>query len=147
MHNLCSTPPERPDLYHFTPFLIIRAQVSVGPYSAFEINSQRHVWIHLSGCLILSLGSWGGEGGCLKAWRRREINYSTSTTNNIQFQSVAHSFGENRKYQASFQVQHFKPRRFLHLEGDCFFPLRTKISFKHNSLRTAIWLISGGYRG
>lgn len=116
MHNLCYTLRERADLYHFTPCLIAWAQFSVVPYSVFEINSKRRVWIHLSGCLILSLGS---SRGCLKAWRRRKIKYSTSMTNKIPFVPKCCTFilKNKRKYHTSFQAQHFKSKRFSSSQG------------------------------
>lgn len=96
MYNLCYTLQESADLYHFTPCLIIQAQFSVVPYSVLEINSKLHVWTHLSGCLKLSLGT---SRGCLKARRRREINYSTSMTKNVPFvpKYTLHTHFEKKK--------------------------------------------------
>lgn len=111
MHKPGYTPWESADLYHFTLCLITHAHFSAVLYSVLDINSERHVQIHLSGCLILSPGS---SRVCLKAWRRRKINSSTSMTNIIPFSLKCRAFIlRKRKYLMPFQAQHFKSKDHL----------------------------------
>lgn len=119
MHKPGYTPWESADLYHFTLCLIIHAHFSAVLYSVLEINSERHVQIHLSGCLILSPGS---SRVCLKAWRRRKINSSTSMTNIIPFSLKCCAFIlRKRKYLMPFQVQHFKSKGYCFLNRQILF--------------------------
>lgn len=111
MHKPGYTRWEGADLYHFTLCLITHAHFSAVLYSVLEINSERHVQIHLSGCLILSPGS---SRVCLKAWRRRKIISSTSMTNIIPFSLKCCAFIlRKRKHLMPFQAPHFKSKDHL----------------------------------